>query len=154
MLGYVIKAPLHAHEGAQRDNVSIIWETKIIPCPAYPQAHPRSHQPVKGPSPQAQRITGARNYRWEPKLQTPEEWTPCPSPSRADSGDLQPGVKPTKMSHHPQPSWSAFGLKAWRGREFQDCTRLTIGYLGGELKVEKERDLGDFGRKKYGKIVV
>lgn len=86
---------------------------QIIHRSSYPQAHPRSHQPIKRPSPQAQRSMRACNYASELKQQNPEKQTPCLVPSRSDPGDLYllcPGVKPTKMCHQEQPSQSPFGL--------------------------------------------
>ena len=52
------KAHLHAHEGAQRDNGRMGKPNNTLP--GSPQAHHRGCLPVKGPSAQAQRSTGAQ----------------------------------------------------------------------------------------------
>lgn len=139
MLGCVLKAALLTCRGA--------WAmaggtAQITPCP-------RSHQPVPGPSAQAQRGPG-NSSRQEGKFRTLRRVT-LARPVPGDPHPSWPGVKPVKTSQQQSTFWTGGNPQrgeghrvGYRARVFQNCLCL--------VKVRKCRQAKGqtFGRNKCG----
>ena len=111
MLGYVIKTHLHTHKRAQEDNVRRESPNNILPI--YSQVDHRRHQPITGPSSQAQRSTGVQ-WQAGTQIKDSEEGHSVQAPNRSVPGDPQPhcpGVKPIQMSHQEQRCGSPFRIR-------------------------------------------
>lgn len=157
--GYVIKYQPQSSTEKQWQGQS--WNNTL---PQLPPAHPRSHQPIKGPSPQAQRSQGHAsadknlNHRllrkehpvWAIPELTQESLSPCAqvwNPPNEPFG--------AALSITFQTKWCCCA-RVWRDmmgcsrRACADCTGLITGSSGEEPKTER-MDLGDLERK-YGKI--
>lgn len=132
--------------------------SQIIPSPDFPQAHPKSHQPIRGPSSQAQRSTG-HSSRWKLHSKDQEEWMSSLGPSQ---DWLQ---EPASASRHDTQDESVLGC-LWDLRvllprvvwltmgcvrtAFWNCLWLIMGCAGEEPKVGKGVGSGDLWRSNSG----
>lgn len=111
---------------------------QVIPACSFSQSQRKSHQPLKGPSAEAQRSTGAQ-WQGETQIKDSEEGTPCVGPSQGcprRPSDLLSRCgthQDESMVEHPL-DWRGLlpegmgHIMGWRGG-FGDC-RVFIGYLG------------------------
>lgn len=135
LLGYVVKACLRTHRGAQRDNGRLGTPTDALP--QLLPGHPRRHQPIKGPAPQAQRSTGV-----QPKLRMERKGHTVLACSRTVPVESQPQRLGIKMSQHLDwrrlPPQSRGDIIGCRGKAFGDCIGLIVGCLAGNQSQERE----------------
>ena len=143
LLGYVMKACLHTHKGAQRDNGR--WGTPNHTLPSYSQTHHRSHQPIKCPSPQGQGRRRESQKQMGTQVKDSKGEMAFLEPPRTVSGEPQPlcpSMRPIKIQQC-QGTFGTEGADAWgvghimgcRGNVFQDCARHTLRkWRGKEIK--------------------
>ena len=123
-------------------------------CTSCSHAHPKSHWPIKSPSPQAQRSTGAQWQERNTNYRLLRNGHPVQAHPRTVPGELQsqcPGVEPITLSHWEQLFGSSFGLKGgccqecgicgthgMQGERAWDCSLFIVAYLRDEPKARRE----------------
>lgn len=143
--GYVTKSqPQSSTEKQWRE------QTSNNTLPQLPLSHPRSHQPIKGPSPQAQRSQGhatadknlnrrllrKEHHVWATPELTQESLSPCAQvwkPPKESFGAAHSITFQTKWGCC-SGVWG--NMMRCSRRAFGDCTALITGSLGEELKTE------------------
>lgn len=100
---------------------------QVITCPSSSWAHPRGHQPIQGPSAQAQQSTESQRYG-EIQITDSEKVTPCPrllpGLSWQTLSPVVQGLIPILGSPQQQLSGASFGL-----------SRVTIHIVGIKFKL-------------------
>lgn len=139
--------------------IQIVWvaDRKLLCTPTkegQPESHPArlppssspSHQPIPGPSPQAQRSRSPKADGGT-QITDSEEGTAVPGEPQPH----RPGVTPILGNQLQRPLAGRWSVHQGTGQVW-DCMRLTMGCLGGEQKVGKGKDLDESWRNKCGKI--
>lgn len=144
---------LHTHKGAQKDS----GEGGENPNNTLPPATPRPITGAFNPSTthlDKPRGTQGHNHRWEPKIRTSKEWTPCLGPFQGcpsrSSAPVPRCEKLITMSHWEQLSRSHFRLMwvaAWEWDTWWDageeCFRIAQDSLWDVLGRNPRQEKGE-----------
>jgi len=105
--------------------------------------HPRSHQPIPGPCPHAQRSRSPKADDEGTEIMGSDEGPAVPGEPQPHRPGVTPGPGSQLQSTFGREVVSASGYgtdTGCRGRAFWDCTRLTTSCLEKEPKAGKGLD--------------